>query len=125
MYLNRVQLIGYVGSTDTRYTKSGDLVFNFGVATTRRWKDEQGNLVEDTQWHKVVVFRKLAETMSSLVKKGMPVFVSGSLRTTKYQRDGVDVSSTEIVADDIQLLSKKEGNASLPENGDLPAETQS
>jgi single-strand DNA-binding protein len=93
-----------------RYTAGGAAVANLSVATTESWRDKQtGEKKEATEWHKVAVFGKTAEIAGEYLKKGRTVYIEGSLRTRKYQKDGQDHYSTEIVASDMQMLGGGEG----------------
>jgi single-strand DNA-binding protein len=110
--VNKVILVGNCGKDpETRYMPSGDPVCNFSVATSEQWKDKQGNKQERTEWHNIVVFGPLAKICDEYVKKGGQVYIEGSLRTRKWQdKEGKDRYSTEIVANEMQLLgSKREG----------------
>ncbi|EIF32262.1 single stranded DNA-binding protein [Burkholderia sp. Ch1-1] len=104
--VNKVILVGNLGADpEVRYLPSGDAVANIRVATTDRYKDkESGELKEVTEWHRVSFFGRLAEIVSEYLKKGSSVYIEGRLRTRKWQQDGVDRYSTEIVADQMQML---------------------
>jgi single-strand DNA-binding protein len=103
-----VQLLGNIGrDVEVRFTADGSAVANISLATTRKFKDASGALQEDTEWHKVVCFGRLAEVAGEYAKKGRQIFVEGRLRTRKWQdKDGQDRYSTEIVAEDLQLLGR-------------------
>jgi single-strand DNA-binding protein len=109
--INKVILIGNLGrDPEVRYMPSGDAVTNITIATTDSWKDKtSGEKKEATEWHRVVFFKKLAEIAGQYLKKGSQVYIEGSLKTRKYQKDGQDHYSTEIVADTMQMLGKREG----------------
>jgi len=100
--LNKVLLIGNLGADpELRYTPSGVPVATFRVATNETWRDVDGNLQERTEWHTIVVWRKLAELSVDLLKKGSKVYVEGRLQTRTYEdKNGIRRSVTEIVADD-------------------------
>ena len=105
--INKVILIGNLGrDPEVRYTPSGAAVCNVSVATTRNWKDKSsGDKVEETEWHRVVFYDRLAEIAGEYLKKGRPVYVEGRLKTRKWQdKDGKDNYTTEIVAEQMQLL---------------------
>ncbi|MDF1780917.1 MAG: single-stranded DNA-binding protein [Alcanivoracaceae bacterium] len=105
--VNKVILIGNLGAEpETRFMPSGGAVTNIRLATSESWKDKQsGQMQERTEWHRVVFFNKLAEIAGEYLKKGSKVYVEGSLRTRKWQgQDGQDRYSTEIVADQMQML---------------------
>ena len=113
--VNKVILIGNLGADpETRFMPSGGAVTNIRLATSESWKDKQsGQMQERTEWHRVVFFNKLAEIAGEYLKKGSKVYVEGSLRTRKWQgQDGQDRYSTEIVADQMQMLDSR---------GDAPA----
>ena len=98
--INKVILIGNLGrDPEVRYTPSGAAVCNVSVATTRNWKDKSsGDKVEETEWHRVVFYDRLAEIAGEYLKKGRPVYVEGRLKTRKWQdKDGKDNYTTEIV----------------------------
>ena len=105
--LNKVILIGNLGADpETRYTASGDAVCNLRIATTESWKDKNtGEKKEATEWHRVTLFRKLAEIAGQYLKKGSQVYIEGKLVTRKYQdKDGKDCYSTEIQGDELKML---------------------
>ncbi len=103
--VNKVILVGNLGADpETRYMPSGDAVTTIRLATTDRFKDKSGEKQERTEWHRVVFFGKLAEIAGEYLKKGRPVYVEGSLRTREWEKDGVKRYSTEIVANEMQML---------------------
>lgn len=107
--LNKVMLIGHLGADpELRYTPTGVPVATFRIATNETWRDAEGNMQERTEWHTIVVWRKLAELTNELLKKGSRVYVEGRLQTRTYEdRNGIRRTVTEIVADDIILLEPK------------------
>ncbi len=110
--VNKVILIGNLGrDPELRYTPNGSAVCNVGIATTRNWKNkESGERQEETEWHRVVFFDRLAEVAGEYLKKGRPVYVEGRLRTRKWtDKDGVEKYTTEIYAEQMQLLGGREG----------------
>lgn len=110
--VNKVIIIGNLGADpETRYTPGGDAVTNIRVATTDKWKDKaSGEMKEATEWHRIAFFGRLAEIAGQYLKKGSQVYVEGSLRTRKWQdKDGQDRYSTEIRADTMQMLGRREG----------------
>ena len=110
--VNKVILIGNLGrDPEVRYTPSGSAVCNVSVATTRNWKSkDSGERQEETEWHRVVFFDRLAEIAGEYLKKGRPVYVEGRLKTRKWtDKDGVEKYTTEIFADQMQLLGGREG----------------
>jgi single-strand DNA-binding protein len=105
--VNKVILVGNLGADpEVRYLPSGDAVANIRLATTDRYKDKQsGEMKEATEWHRVSFFGRLAEIVNEYLKKGSSVYIEGKIRTRKYQaQDGTDRYSTEIVADQMQML---------------------
>ncbi len=110
--INKVILIGNLGrDPEVRYTPSGSAVCNVSIATTRNWKSkDSGERVEETEWHRVVFYDRLAEIAGEYLKKGRPVYVEGRLKTRKWQdKDGKDTYTTEIVAEQMQMLGGREG----------------
>lgn len=115
--INKVILVGNLGADpETRFMPSGDAVTNLRIATSETWTDRNtGQKQERTEWHRVVLFKKLAEIANEYLKKGSQVYVEGSLRTRKWQdKDGRDQYSTEIVATDMQMLGGRAGGGSVP-----------
>lgn len=105
--INKVILIGNLGKDpETKYMPSGEAVTNITLATSETWKDKQtGQPQERTEWHKVVFFKRLAEIAGEYLTKGSKVYIEGSLRTRKWQdQSGQDKYSTEIVANEMQML---------------------
>ena len=107
--VNKVIVIGNLGKDpEIRYTQGGDAVANFSVATSETWKDKSGTKQEQTEWHNIVAWRKLAEICGEYLKKGSKVFVMGKLQTRKWQdKDGNDRYTTEIVASEMQMLDSR------------------
>jgi single-strand DNA-binding protein len=115
--VNKVILIGNLGrDPEIRYAPSGSAICNVSIATTRQGKDRNtGERTEETEWHRVVFFDRLAEIAGEYLRKGRPVYVEGRLKTRKWQdKDGRDNYSTEIVAEVMQMLGGREGNAGGP-----------
>jgi single-strand DNA-binding protein len=110
--VNKVIIVGNLGADpETKYLPSGDAVTNIRVATTDTWKDKaSGEKKEATEWHRIAFFGRLAEIAGEYLKKGSQVYVEGQLRTRKWQdKDGQDRYSTEIRADVMQMLGRREG----------------
>ena len=110
--VNKVIIVGNLGADpETRYMPNGDAITNIRVATTDRWKDKQsGEMKEATEWHRIAFFGKLATIAGEYLKKGSQVYVEGGLRTRKWQdKDGQDRYTTEIRADVMQMLGRREG----------------
>ncbi len=115
--INKVILIGNVGQDpDTRFMPSGDSVTNLTVATNESWKDKQtGEQKDRTEWHKVAMFGRLAEIAAEYLRKGAQVYIEGKLRTRKWQdKNGQDRWSTEIIADEMQMLGGRSQAADKP-----------
>jgi single-strand DNA-binding protein len=110
--VNKVIIVGNLGGDpETRYMPSGSAVTNFTVATNESWKDKQtGEQKERTEWHKVAMFNRLAEIAAEYLRKGSQVYIEGKLRTRKWQgQDGQDRYTTEIIADEMQMLGGRGG----------------
>ena len=110
--INKVILVGNLGADpETRYMPSGSAVTNLSVATSESWKDKQtGEQKERTEWHKVVMFDRLAEISAEYLRKGSQVYIEGKLQTRKWQdRDGNDRWTTEIRANEMQMLGGRAG----------------
>ena len=113
--VNKVILVGNLGKDpETRYMPSGSAVTNLTLATSESWKDKQsGEAQERTEWHKIAMFGRLAEIAAEYLRKGSQVYIEGKLRTRKWQdKEGKDRYTTEIVADEMQMLGSKGGGAS-------------
>lgn len=118
--VNKVIILGNLGADpESRFAPSGDAICNIRVATTETWKDKQtGEKKEATEWHRVGFYGRLAEIASQYLRKGSQVYVEGSLRTRKWtDKDGQDRYSTEIRADEMKMIGKREA-------GDQPAPQQ-
>lgn len=110
MSLNRATIIGNVGSHPNIRTAGDQKVASFNVATTEKFKGKDGNMVESTEWHSIVIWGKLAEVAEKYVTKGTQVFVEGKIKTEKYtDKEGNEKYVTRILASSLQLLGKKEG----------------
>ncbi|MFN9196075.1 MAG: single-stranded DNA-binding protein [Pseudomonadota bacterium] len=112
--VNKVILIGNLGrDPEVRYAPSGAAICNVTIATSRQWKDKtSGERQEETEWHRVVFYDRLAEIAGEYLKKGRPVYVEGRLKTRKWtDKDGVEKYTTEVIADQMQLLGGREGGA--------------
>ena len=109
--VNKVILVGNLGrDPETRYMPDGGAITNISIATTATWKDKSGEKQEQTEWHRVAFFGKLAEIAGEYLKKGSQVYVEGKLRTRKWQdKDGVDKYTTEVLADSMQMLGSRQG----------------
>jgi single-strand DNA-binding protein len=121
--VNKVILIGNLGADpETRYSTDGAAITNIRMATTDRWKDKSsGEMREQTEWHRVVFFGRLAEIAGEYLKKGAPVYIEGRLRTRKWtDKEGHDRYTTEVTADAMQLLGSR-GGAGDPSTREAPA----
>ncbi|MDP3822196.1 MAG: single-stranded DNA-binding protein [Burkholderiales bacterium] len=110
--VNKVIIVGNLGKDpEVRYMPSGGAICNVNVATTRQWKNkESGEKQEETDWHRIVFFDRLAEIAGEYLKKGRSVYVEGRLRTRKWtDKEGKDQYTTEIVATEMQMLGGREG----------------
>ena len=111
--INKVIIVGNLGQDpETRYMPSGAAVTNFTVATNESWKDKQtGEQKDRTEWHRVAMFNRLAEIAAEYLRKGSQVYIEGKLRTRKWQgQDGNDRYTTEIIADEMQMLGGRGGS---------------
>ena len=117
--LNRIEIIGHLGrEPEVRYLPSGAAVCNFTVATTEKWKNKDtGQQMEETEWHRVSCFDKLAEICGQYLTKGSLVYVSGKLKTRKYtDKDGAEKSTTEIACNEMKMLSgRQDGQQQAPQ----------
>ncbi len=119
--INKVIVVGNLGQDpETRYMPSGAAVTNFTVATNESWKDKQtGEQKDRTEWHRVAMFGRLAEVAAEDLRKGSQVYIEGKLRTRKWQdRDGKDRYTTEIIADEMQMLGGRGGGGSAAMSSD-------
>lgn len=129
--VNKVIIVGNVGrDPETRYMPSGDAVTNISVATSDRYKDKQtGEMKENTEWHRIAFFGKLAEIAGQYLKKGSQVYVEGRLRTRKWtDQSGQEKYSTEIIADSMQMLGARmagSGDAAEPRSRSKPTDSTS
>lgn len=123
--VNKVILLGNVGrDPEVRYLPSGQAICNLSIATTTKRKDKSsGEMVEETQWHRVVLFDRLAEIANEYVKKGAPLYVEGRLKYGKYtNKDGVEMHTTDIMVTEMQLLGgKAQGSAAGQRPASAPA----
>ena len=119
--VNKVILVGNLGrDPEVRYMPNGEAVCNFSIATTDNWKDKNGQKQERTEWHNIVMYRKLAEIAGEYLKKGRPVYVEGRLQTRKWQtKEGQDRYTTEIIADQMQMLGGRDSGGSNASYDDM------
>lgn len=110
--LNKVQLIGRTGKDpDVRHLDSGITVCNFSLATSENYTNKEGEKVEQTEWHNIVIWGKMAEVVEKWVTKGMLIYIEGKLKTRQWEKDGQKHYTTEIFADVMKMLSKGEAKA--------------
>ena len=119
--VNKVIIVGNLGADpDTKYMPSGAAVTNLSVATNESWKDKQtGEQKDRTEWHRVAMFGRLAEIAAEYLRKGSQIYIEGKLRTRKWQdQQGNDRYTTEIIADEMQMLGGRTGSGA-PAMGDF------
>ena len=122
--VNKVILVGNLGrDPETRYATSGAAICNVTIATSRQWKDKtSGEKKEETEWHRVVFYDRLAEIAGEYLKKGRPVYVEGRLKTRKWQdKEGQDRYTTEIIAEEMQLLGSRDSGGGGGGGGGSPS----
>jgi single-strand DNA-binding protein len=125
--VNQVILLGNLGrDPEIRFLPNGDPVANITIATSSRYKSKTGELVEETEWHRVTFFGRLAEIANQYLKKGNPVYVEGRIKTRKYtDKDGIEKYATDIIASEMQLLGGREaGSGSGTREEDADKRTQ-
>ncbi len=118
--VNKVILLGNCGrDPEIRYLPSGGAVANISIATSSKRKDKtSGESIEDTQWHRVTFYDRLAEIVGEYVKKGQPLYVEGRLKYGKYtDKDGIERNTVDVVATEMQLLGSRQGAGSPDEGG--------
>lgn len=127
MSVNKVILIGNVGKDpETKHLDKGVAVSRFSLATTENYTAKTGEKVSTTEWHNIVAWRGLAEIVEKYVKKGSQLYIEGRLRTNSYDKDGQKHFATEIVADNMQMLGKREAQAEgAVQNGRAEQQLQS
>ena len=121
--VNKVILVGNLGrDPEVRFLPSGEAVANVTIATTSKYKDKSGEKVEETEWHRVTFFGKLAEIVGQYLKKGKPVYVEGRIKTRKYtDKDGAEKYATDIIANEMQMLGVREdGGNTAPKPSAAP-----
>lgn len=123
--VNKVILVGNLGKDpEVRHLENGAVLARFPIATSESYKDKEGNRVDQTEWHNVVVWRKLAEIAESYLKKGSQVYIEGKLRTRSWDDDqGVKKYATEVVADTFTMLGRRDENGGAPMGGGNPNQT--
>ncbi|MHB1353506.1 MAG: single-stranded DNA-binding protein [Thiobacillus sp.] len=118
--VNKVILVGNLGrDPEMRYLPSGEAVANLAIATTDKYKDKSGQMVEQTEWHRVSFFGRTAEVCGQYLKKGSQVYVEGAIRTRKYtDKEGVEKYATEIRGDRMQMLGSRSGGGGVADMDD-------
>jgi single-strand DNA-binding protein len=120
--VNKVILVGNLGANpDIRFLANGDRVTVIRLATGEVWKDQNGTHQERTEWHQVVFYRRLAEIAGELLKKGSKIYIEGSLRTQPWEKNGEKRTTTEVVANDLQILDRANGHEAAAGNCDKPS----
>jgi single-strand DNA-binding protein len=117
--LNKAILIGNLGADpEIRYTQSGTQVATFRIATTERWKGQDGQMQESTEWHRIVAYKRLAEICGEYLNKGSKIYIEGKIQTRKWQdQNGNDKYTTEIIAREMKMLSPRGGAATGQQSG--------
>ncbi|SAI46829.1 single-strand binding protein [Bordetella ansorpii] len=122
--VNKATILGNLGQDPTiRYASNGAAMGNLSIATTTRWKDkETGEVREETEWHRIAIFNRLAEIAGEYLRKGSAVYIEGRLRTRKWQdpESGADRYTTEIVAESLQMLGSRERSNTEPDSAPAP-----
>ena len=115
MSLNKVLLIGRLGQAPiVRYMPNGDAVCNFSVATSESWKDQSGQKKEHTEWHNVIMYRRLAEIAGQYLKKGSQVYLEGKIQSRKYtDKNGVERTAYEIICHEMKMLGSGNNEAQM------------
>ena len=118
--INKAIIVGNLGrDPETRYTADGGTAITMlSVATTRRYRNAEGQTVSETEWHRIVIFARLAEIAKDYLRKGSQVYVEGRIRTRRYQaKDGTDRYTTEIVGETLQLLDRRQSDQQGMDDG--------
>jgi len=124
--VNKVILLGNLGKDpESKFLANGDAVCNISIATSESWKDKaSGEKKEDTQWHNIVLFRRLAEIVVEYCKKGTQIYVEGKIKTRKYQKDGADHYMTEIHCDSMKIISSRKDEQSGGNSASAPVQSR-
>ena len=123
MSVNQVILIGRLGrDPEVRDLPNGEAVANFGLATSENWKDRNGEKQERTEWHNIVMYRKLAEIAGQYLKKGAQVYITGRIQSRKYTgKDGIERTAYEIIAGEMKMLGSKQDGSHSEASDTKPA----
>jgi len=121
--INKVILVGNLGGDpDIRQTQSGDYVASFYMATSRTWRDANNEKQEQTEWHRVILFKKLADVAEQYLEKGSQVYIEGRLQTRKWDDKGVDRYVTEVIGETLKMLGRRSSSVPHPaESASVPA----
>lgn len=124
--LNKVQIIGHLGrDPEVRYATNGDAVCNFAIATTEKWKGNDGQPKEETEWHRVTAWGRTAEVAGEYLRKGSLVYVEGKIKTRKYKdKDGAEKFSVEIKCEQLTMLSSRQEGQRIEGQQQAPAQRQ-
>jgi single-strand DNA-binding protein len=124
--VNKVLLIGRLGADpEVRYVPSGNAVANFNIATNRTYKDREGNMQEQTDWHRIVAWTRLAEFAKQYLHKGMRVYIEGRLQYRDWQdQNGVKRNATDVIANDIQMLESLGGKTDTADQENISSELE-
>jgi single-strand DNA-binding protein len=122
--VNKVILVGNLGQDpEVRYMPNGNAVANLTLATSESWKDQAGQLQERTEWHRITMYRRLAEIAGEYLRKGSQIYIEGKLQTRKWQdQQGQDRYTTEVIADQLQMLGAKGGQGGSQSEGGYQAQ---
>ncbi|GAB2681116.1 single-stranded DNA-binding protein [Aliiglaciecola sp. 3_MG-2023] len=117
--VNKVILVGNIGQDpEVRYMPNGNAVANLSLATSESWKDQSGQMQERTEWHRLTMYRRLAEIAGEYLRKGSQIYVEGKLQTRKWQdQSGQDKYTTEIIVDQMQMLGGRGGQSDNQQGG--------
>lgn len=120
--LNKATIIGNLGADpDVRYTPTGKQITSFSVATTDKWRDQQGEMQESTEWHRIITWGRLAEICAEYLLKGSRVYIEGKIQTRKWtDNNNVDRYTTEIIAREMKMLSAKNSSGSASGSRHVP-----
>lgn len=126
--INKAILVGNLGrDPEVRYTADGRAVASFTMATSEKWKDKNtGEMIERTEWHRIVAFGKLGEICGEYLAKGRQVYIEGRLQTRSWEKDGVTRYTTEVIASEMKMLGARDSSGSYrpPEDNAMRKETR-
>lgn len=123
--INRVTILGNVGQQPKIKKGDGYTIANFSVATSKKWKNKNGDKTEHTEWHNVVIYNRLAEIVEQYVNKGDKIYIEGEIKTSKYKdKEGIERSKTEIIGNVMQMLGGNKNKSEQEENPYKQAQDQ-